>query len=132
MTDAGLYTCTSQDHSYSQVLGRYRLHIIPNRSLHPARYLQNLSPNPPDLLSQVRTGPTGFLGQPEAAPLPPHRNSWLPPLKSYKDLQNIQRLDEYCEKLWYREKRKQQKLLKLKQENRKARVRRNNPPEVPL
>ncbi|XP_008407098.1 semaphorin-3D [Poecilia reticulata] len=141
LTDAGLYTCTSQDHSYSQVLGRYRVHIIPNRSLHLARYLQNLSPNPPDLLILLRTGPAGggaagFLGQSETAPLPPHRNSWPPPLRSYKDLQmvgsNRQSVDEYCEKLWYREKRKQEKRLKLKHENRKARVRRNNPPEVPL
>ncbi|KAF3855638.1 hypothetical protein F7725_016361 [Dissostichus mawsoni] len=43
-------------------------------------------------------------------------------------------MDEYCEQLWYREKRRQQKLraLKLKQESRKARVRRHNPPEGPL
>lgn len=44
--------------------------------------------------------------------------------------------DEYCEHLWYREKRRQQKLrtLKWKQvsENRKARVRRQNPPYEPL
>uniref|UniRef100_A0A665TJG7 Semaphorin-3D-like n=1 Tax=Echeneis naucrates TaxID=173247 RepID=A0A665TJG7_ECHNA len=83
--DAGLYTCTSQEHSYTQVL------------------------------------------------LSGHRNSWLPqhPQKSYKDLHMM---DEYCEQLWYREKRRQQKLrtLKLKQESRKARVRRNNPPEIPL
>uniref|UniRef100_A0A7N8YQ13 Semaphorin-3D-like n=1 Tax=Mastacembelus armatus TaxID=205130 RepID=A0A7N8YQ13_9TELE len=56
----------------------------------------------------------------------------------YKDLHmvgiNSMTVDEYCEQLWYREKRRQQKLraLKLKQENRKARVRRNNPPETPL
>ncbi|TSM44138.1 Semaphorin-3D [Bagarius yarrelli] len=44
--------------------------------------------------------------------------------------------DEYCEQLWYREKRKQHKLrtLKWKQtaENRKARVRRQNPPRESL
>uniref|UniRef100_A0A3Q0RC94 Si:dkey-49n23.1 n=1 Tax=Amphilophus citrinellus TaxID=61819 RepID=A0A3Q0RC94_AMPCI len=65
-------------------------------------------------------------------------NSWLPqqvPLRSYKDLHkvggNSLSVDEYCEHLWYREKRRQQKLrtLKMKQESRKARVRRNNPPE---
>uniref|UniRef100_A0A3P9NZ37 Si:dkey-49n23.1 n=1 Tax=Poecilia reticulata TaxID=8081 RepID=A0A3P9NZ37_POERE len=112
LTDAGLYTCTSQDHSYSQVLGRYRV------------------------TGPAGGGAAGFLGQSETAPLPPHRNSWPPPLRSYKDLQmvgsNRQSVDEYCEKLWYREKRKQEKRLKLKHENRKARVRRNNPPEVPL
>ncbi|XP_018541876.1 LOW QUALITY PROTEIN: semaphorin-3D [Lates calcarifer] len=147
LADAGLYTCTSHEHSYSQVLARYRVHIIPNHSLHPARHLQNHSPN------HGRTGPagvvvTGFLGQsgpPHPPPsLPGHRNSWLLqhpqqlPLKSYKDLTmvgtNSLSVDEYCEQLWYREKRRQQKLrtLKLKQESRKARVRRNNPPEVPL
>ncbi|GAA6220503.1 semaphorin-3D-like [Lates japonicus] len=147
LADAGLYTCTSHEHSYSQVLARYRVHIIPNHSLHPARHQQNHSP------SHGRTGPagvvvTGFLGQsgpPHPPPsLPGHRNSWLPqhpqqlPLKSYKDLHmvgtNSLSVDEYCEQLWYREKRRQQKLrtLKLKQESRKARVRRNNPPEVPL
>uniref|UniRef100_A0A8C9X8N0 Si:dkey-49n23.1 n=1 Tax=Sander lucioperca TaxID=283035 RepID=A0A8C9X8N0_SANLU len=103
LADSGLYTCASHEHSYSQVLARYRLHIIPNHSLHPTR----------------------------------HRNSWLP-LKSYKDLHmvgtNSLSVDEYCEQLWYREKRRQQKLrtLKLKQDSRKARVRRNNPPEIPL
>uniref|UniRef100_A0A3P9BRS4 Si:dkey-49n23.1 n=1 Tax=Maylandia zebra TaxID=106582 RepID=A0A3P9BRS4_9CICH len=105
--DSGLYTCTSHEHSYAQVLARYRIRIIPKHSLNPAR----------------------------------HGNSWLPqqlPLRSYKDLHkvgsNSLTVDEYCEQLWYREKRRQQKLraLKMKQESRKARVRRNNPPEVPL
>uniref|UniRef100_A0A665TS95 Semaphorin-3D-like n=1 Tax=Echeneis naucrates TaxID=173247 RepID=A0A665TS95_ECHNA len=118
--DAGLYTCTSQEHSYTQVLARYRVHIIPNHNLHPARHQQHLGPVP------------GPLGQP-GPQLSGHRNSWLPqhPQKSYKDLHMM---DEYCEQLWYREKRRQQKLrtLKLKQESRKARVRRNNPPEIPL
>ncbi|XP_040889077.1 semaphorin-3D [Toxotes jaculatrix] len=147
LADAGLYTCTSHEHSYSQVLARYHVHIIPNHSLHPARYQQKHSP------THGRTGPSrvvvsGFLGQsgPLHPPpsLPGHRNSWLPqdlqqlPLRSYKDLDmmgtNSLSVDEYCEQLWYREKRRQQKLrtLKLKQESRKARVRRNNPPEVPL
>ncbi|MEQ2190323.1 hypothetical protein GOODEAATRI_034583, partial [Goodea atripinnis] len=143
LADSGLYTCSSQEHSYSQVLGRYRVHIIPNHSLHVARYLLNLSPNDPDLLSLVRTGPTGgvaagFLGQSEDAPLLGHRNSWLPPLRSYKDLEmvgtNSLSMDEYCEHLWYREKCRQQKLhsLKLRQDCRKARVRRTNPSEIPL
>lgn len=144
LNDAGLYTCTSHEHSYSQVLARYRLHIIPNHSLHPARYPLNPS------LILARTGPvgggvSGFLGQVgaphPAGPLPGHRNLWLQqqlPVRSYKDLQmvggNSLSVDEYCEQLWYREKRRQQKLrtLKLKQESRKARVRRNNPPETPL
>ncbi|XP_071350223.1 semaphorin-3D [Trachinotus anak] len=145
--DAGLYTCTGQEHSYSQVLARYRIHVIPNHSLHTARYQQNHSPNH-GRTGLAGAGVTGLLGQ-SGAPHPPpqlpgHRNSWLPqhpqqlPLRSYKELHlvgtNSLSVDEYCEQLWYREKRRQQKLrtLKLKQESRKARVRRNNPPEIPL
>ena len=146
--DAGLYTCVSDEHSYRQVLARYHVHIIPNHSLLPARYPQFYSPSHLGKTGPVGAGSSGFLGQSgaphPAAPLPGHRNTWLPqypqqlPLKSYKDLHmvggNGMSVDEYCEQLWYREKRRQQKLrtLKLKQESRKARVRRNNPPEVPL
>ena len=152
LADAGLYTCTSQEHSYTQVLVRYRVHIISNDSLHPTRYQQTHSQNQPGPVVVGKFSPggvTGLLGQsgpahPAPPPLQGHRNSWLPqhpqqlPLRSYKDLHmvgtNSLSVDEYCEQLWYREKRRQQKLrtLKLKQESRKARVRRNNPPEVPL
>ncbi|XP_062272331.1 semaphorin-3D [Scomber scombrus] len=153
LADVGIYTCTSHEHSYSQVLARYRIHIIPNHSLHPARYQQNPhNPNQPSpviigKINPAAVGVAGFhsqVGTPNAPPpLPGHRNSWLSQnpqfsLKSYKDLQlvggNGMSVDEYCEHLWYREKRRQQKLrtLKLKQESRKARVRRNNPPEIPL
>ncbi|XP_053171619.1 semaphorin-3D [Scomber japonicus] len=153
LADAGIYACTSHEHSYSQVLARYRIHIIPNHSLHPARYQQNPhNPNQPGpviigKINPAAAGVAGFhsqVGTPNAPPpLPGHRNSWLSQnpqfsLKSYKDLQlvggNGMSVDEYCEHLWYREKRRQQKLrtLKLKQESRKARVRRNNPPEIPL
>ncbi|XP_033482610.2 semaphorin-3D [Epinephelus lanceolatus] len=151
LADTGLYTCTSHEHSYSQVLTRYRIHIIPNHSLHPTRHQHNHSPNHPSpvVLGRIgSTGVAGFLGQSGLLHPPPppagHRNSWLSqhpqqlPLKSYKDLHmvgtNSLSVDEYCEQLWYREKRRQQKLraLKLKQESRKARVRRNNPPEIPL
>ncbi|XP_053298017.1 semaphorin-3D-like [Pleuronectes platessa] len=138
LADAGLYTCTSHEHSYSQVLARYHLHIIPNHSLHPAApHQQSQGP------SHGKAGPAGgalpvFPGPPPPASLPALRNSWLPQHRSYKDLHmvgsNSLSVDEYCEQLWYREKRRQQKLrtLKLKQESRKARVRRNNPPEPPL
>ncbi|XP_051249091.1 semaphorin-3D [Dicentrarchus labrax] len=141
LADAGLYTCASHEHSYSQVLARYRVHVIPNDSLHLTRHQQNHSPNHPNPAALGKVA--GFLGQsgpPHSPPLlPGHRNSWLlPQQRSYKDLHmvgtNSLSVDEYCEQLWYREKRRQQKLrtLKLKQESRKARVRRNNPPEVPL
>lgn len=148
LSDSGLYTCSSHEHSYSQVLARYRVHVIPNDNLHQTRIHHNHSPNHHMAIGHG-AGVAGFLGRPgpsypSSALLPGHRNSWLPqhpqqlPLRSYKDLQmvgtNSLSVDEYCEQLWYREKRRQQKLrtLKLKQESRKARVRRNNPPEVPL
>lgn len=149
--DSGLYTCTSHEHSYAQVLARYRVRIIPKHSLNPARYMQSHNPNLPGPVILGKTGPAGgggiagFLSQPGSPHAPPslpgHGNLWLPqqlPLRSYKDLHkvgsNSLTVDEYCEQLWYREKRRQQKLraLKMKQESRKARVRRNNPPEVPL
>ncbi|XP_068598528.1 semaphorin-3D [Brachionichthys hirsutus] len=144
--DAGLYTCTSQEHSYSQVLAQYRVSVIPGDSLQPAPHQQHHSPNIPAVLGKISPPrAAGFLGQSGTLHPPPgHRNAWPPqhpqqlPLKSYKDLNtvgsNSLSLDEYCEQLWHREKRRQQKLraLKLKQENRKARVRRNNPPEGPL
>ncbi|RVE73358.1 hypothetical protein OJAV_G00049480 [Oryzias javanicus] len=124
--DAGLYTCTGHEQAYRQVLVRYRLHIIPNQHVPPPYYLQNH--HHPDLLILGKTGPAGG----GAAPPGSVRNQWQVPLKSYKDLQLVGghglSLDQYCEQLWYREKRRQQKLrtLKLKQESRKARVRRND------
>ena len=54
LADAGLYTCTSHEHSYSQVLARYRVHIIPNHSLRPAaRHQQSHGPD------HGKTGPGG-------------------------------------------------------------------------
>ncbi|XP_075869277.1 semaphorin-3D isoform X2 [Nelusetta ayraudi] len=102
--DAGLYTCAGHEHSYRQVLARYRLHVLPGHSL-------------------LRPGKA-------------------PPPRRYKDLNavaaaaavtsDLPGLGQYCEQLWYQhEKRRQQKLkLKLKlskQEDKKARVRRNDP-----
>lgn len=147
LADTGLYTCTSHEHSYSQILARYHLHIIPNHSLHLPR--QQAAPGPilgPMIHGRIApagVGLAGLLRQAEPPPPPGHRNLWLPqhpqlPLRSYKDLHmvgsNSLSVDEYCEQLWYREKRRQQKLraLKMKQESRKARVRRNNPPETPV
>ncbi|XP_051803855.1 semaphorin-3D [Acanthochromis polyacanthus] len=106
-TDAGVYSCSAHEQNYVQLQARYRLHVLPQHGLQTAWRLQ--------------------------PGLQPHRNSWANPLRSYKDLQMVDSLnvDQYCEQLWYREKRRQQKLrtLKLKQESKKARVRRNNPPE---
>lgn len=114
-TDAGVYSCSAHEQNYVQLQARYRLHVLPQHGLQPAGRLQ------PGLHPGLQPG------------LQPHRNSWPNPLRSYKDLQmgDSLNVDQYCEQLWYREKRRQQKLrtLKLKQESRKARVRRNNPPE---
>ncbi|XP_056294172.1 semaphorin-3D isoform X2 [Pseudoliparis swirei] len=108
--DSGLYSCSSQERSYSRVLARYRLHVIPAHSL------------------QQRAPGTGLPGQSAG-----HGNSWAPQqhLKGYKDLQlgpggRSQDQNPDCRQLWHREKRRQQK---LKQESRKARVRRT-PPET--
>ncbi|XP_068170529.1 semaphorin-3D [Antennarius striatus] len=134
--DAGVYTCSGEERSYSRGLARYRLLVIPPDSLQHTPPQHHVPAYPPPLGKAV-----GFLGQSGGLhpppPLPGHRNSWLaqtPPLKNYKDLERVGggglSVDEYCEQLWSREKRRQQKLrlLKLKQEGRKARVRRNYPP----
>uniref|UniRef100_A0A4W4F9W0 Sema domain-containing protein n=1 Tax=Electrophorus electricus TaxID=8005 RepID=A0A4W4F9W0_ELEEL len=112
-SNAGLYTCTSHEHSFSRTLARYELQVIPERQMNAARSARLAEPR--------------LAGN--YAPSPPH----------YKDLQLIgvsgQTADEYCEKLWLREKRKQKlRTLKWKQtaENRKSRVRRQNPPYEPL
>ncbi|KAK5934692.1 hypothetical protein CgunFtcFv8_015064 [Champsocephalus gunnari] len=94
--------------------------LQPERAKKTTHFQQNLSPNQPGSVPIGR----GFL-----------ELNILGPLKNYKELHtNSLSMDEYCEQLWYREKRRQQKLraLKLKQESRKARVRRHNPPEGPL
>ncbi|CAL8352164.1 unnamed protein product [Gadus morhua 'NCC'] len=139
LADGGFYTCTAHEHSYSQVLARYQLHVIPQRSLlSPGGRLYHHTLNP----LPVALGPVA----PRGGPHPHPRGSWLaqglaPQAASprgYKDLllagSNSLSQDEYCEQLWYREKRRQQKLraLKLKQESRKARVRRNYAPGGPL
>uniref|UniRef100_A0A8C1ZZ53 Si:dkey-49n23.1 n=1 Tax=Cyprinus carpio TaxID=7962 RepID=A0A8C1ZZ53_CYPCA len=106
--NAGLYLCVAYEHSFSRTLARYELHIIPQNHM----------------LKVQNTHPGNYAASP----------------RSYKELHlmGVSGLtaDEYCEHLWYREKRRQQKLrtLKWKQvsENRKARVRRQNPPNEPL
>uniref|UniRef100_A0A671PJD8 Semaphorin-3D-like n=1 Tax=Sinocyclocheilus anshuiensis TaxID=1608454 RepID=A0A671PJD8_9TELE len=106
--NAGLYLCVAYEHSFSRTLARYEVHVIPQNHMSRA---QNTHPG---------------------------NHAALP--RTYKELHlmGVSELtsDEYCEHLWYRKKRRQQKLrsLKLKQvaENRKARVRRQNPPNKPL
>ncbi|CAL8383600.1 unnamed protein product [Boreogadus saida] len=124
----GVYS-SAHEGSYSRVLARYQLHVIPQRSL--------LSPGGRLYHHPLKPLPVA-LGPPHPHP----RGSWLTPQaaspRGYKDLllagSNSLSQDEYCEQLWYREKRRQQKLraLKLKQESRKARVRRNYAPGGPL
>ncbi|XP_030632535.1 semaphorin-3D [Chanos chanos] len=112
-TDSGFYMCTSHEHSFSRTLARYNLQVIPQQQMAAA---------------QSRS----------TEPKPAGNYAYSP--QSYKDLHLMGvsglNADEYCEQLWYREKRRQQKLrtLKWKQtvESRKARVRRHNPPYEPL
>uniref|UniRef100_A0A671PNE9 Semaphorin-3D-like n=1 Tax=Sinocyclocheilus anshuiensis TaxID=1608454 RepID=A0A671PNE9_9TELE len=100
--NAGLYLCVAYEHSFSRTLARYEVHVIPQNHMSRA---QNTHPG---------------------------NHAALP--RTYKELHlmGVSELtsDEYCEHLWYRKKRRQQKLrsLKLKQvaENRKARVRSNS------
>ncbi|CAL8336592.1 unnamed protein product [Lota lota] len=144
LTDQGIYTCTAHEHSYSRVLARYHLHIIPQRSLVSPGRLHHQNHNPIHTPTLPVLGPV-VRGGHRPHRYPPARSGWLaqgsPPQaasRGYKDLlmagSNSLSLDEYCEQLWYREKRRQQKLrtLKLKQESRKARVRRNYAPEGSL
>lgn len=135
---SGLYICTSHDHSYKQVLAKYHLHIILNHNLHLSRYQQH---HPGSVVTGRVIPPVvpGFLGQTSHHQQASHghRHAWLQPQRNYNHVNMIGTNSlsmEDCEQLWFREKRRQQKLrtLKLKQESRKARVRRNNPPEVPL
>ncbi|XP_062842244.1 semaphorin-3D [Trichomycterus rosablanca] len=109
-SDAGLYLCTSHEHSFSRTLARYELQVIPQQHVTNVRNTH---------LTESKVG-----------------GNFAPSSLSYKDLHLIGvsglTADEYCEQLWYREKRRQQKLrtLKWKQtaENRKARVRRQYEP----
>lgn len=125
LSHSGVFTCTSHERSFSQALARYRLHVIASDALQPGHHLQHnhLFPSQADI----------------SPPLPGHRKSWLHPQQlpvgSFKHRlgSSSQKVDEYCEQLWHGQKRRQQKLraLKLKEELRKARVRRNNPAEIP-
>lgn len=111
-SDSGVYTCAAHERSHRRALARYRLLVIAGDGLQPGRHLQrsrgHAHPAPPTLMA--------------------HRKSWLVP-GGYKDAAGGEGVERYCEQLWHREKRRQQKLrdLKMKQEVRKARVRRNNP-----
>ncbi|KAL4655687.1 semaphorin-3D-like [Arapaima gigas] len=106
--DAGLYTCLAQEHTFSHVLARYRLVVVSQQRM----------------VTRSSREPGGTGAHPQYGQ------------KSYKDWHLIGKgslgMDEYCEQLWYREKRRQQKLRSLKwkhaADSRKARVRRHNPP----
>lgn len=122
LSDSGVFTCTSHERSFSQALARYHLHVIASDLLQPDQHLQQ---------NNVFLNQAGV-----SSSLLVHRVSWPQPqqlpVRSFKHGLG-QNLDHYCEQLRHREKRRQQKLrtLKLKQEIRKARVRRNNPAEIP-
>ncbi|KAK6318700.1 hypothetical protein J4Q44_G00099110 [Coregonus suidteri] len=115
--DAGLYSCTTLEHSFSQVLARYNLQVIPQQSM-TASQARAADPG---------AGRAGLRGGPVS-----HTQSHNQLFGNYKDLHMMDAAslsaDEYCEQLWYREKKKLRQ-LKWKQtmvDNRKARVRRHD------
>ncbi|XP_038872482.1 semaphorin-3D-like isoform X1 [Salvelinus namaycush] len=124
--DAGLYSCTTLEHSFSQVLARYNLQVIPQQSMTAS---QAKAADPKAGGAGLRWGPGG----PGS-----HTQSHPQLFRNYKDLHMMgaasMSVDEYCEQMWHREKKRQQKLrqLKWKQtqvDNRKARVRRHDSTE---
>ncbi|KAI1900009.1 hypothetical protein AGOR_G00067800 [Albula goreensis] len=118
--DAGQYICNGRDQSFSRVLARYTLWIIPTQ--------------------HVALGPVEpVLGARNSGPSSPHHHDQT--MRSYKDLHlaGVASLNavEYCEQLRHREKRRQQKIRNLKwkqqvEQGRKARVRRHNPLFPPM
>nr|XP_057911297.1 semaphorin-3D [Doryrhamphus excisus]XP_057911298.1 semaphorin-3D [Doryrhamphus excisus] len=99
LSDDGVYTCSGSELSYSRVVSRFRLHVIPAHRLLPG----------------ARGGPN------RQPPVPAAAAAALPAIS--KD----QKIVEYCQQMWFREKRRQNKVftLKLKHDSRKSRVRRN-------
>ncbi|KAL0977953.1 hypothetical protein UPYG_G00163740 [Umbra pygmaea] len=126
--DAGLYTCISQEHSFSKVLARYNLQVIPQQSMTAS---QARAAEPGAGGAGLKRGTGGPVG---------HTQINAQHNRNFKDLQMMGvasvSVDEYCEQLWYREKKKQQKLRQLKwkqtqMDSRKARVRRHDSTEDP-
>ncbi|XP_023667052.1 semaphorin-3D [Paramormyrops kingsleyae] len=120
--DSGLYTCLAQEHSFTSTLARYNLRVVSQQ--------------------QVVAGSVWAaerLGEPVAgaddADVPGNRagihvSHGHQMTKSYKDWHLMgMSVDEYCEQMWYREKRRKLRNLKWKQDGKKARVRRQNPPQ---
>uniref|UniRef100_A0A8C2JIV9 Sema domain, immunoglobulin domain (Ig), short basic domain, secreted, (semaphorin) 3D n=1 Tax=Cyprinus carpio TaxID=7962 RepID=A0A8C2JIV9_CYPCA len=104
-SDAGMYFCTSQEHSFTRTLLHLSLHILDRGQIHahqPA--IREPSENP----------------------------SMTEPRQHYKDYLRmlsgpVRSLDEYCETLWHKEKKQKQKgKWKHVQELRKSRNRRHH------
>lgn len=106
LSHSGVFTCTSHQRSFSQGLARYRVHVIASAALRPGQRLQQNHASP----GSVLPGDRKWWPRPQVLP--------------------VSSREEACEQLWQRQKRRQQKLRTLKQEQKKARVRRNNPPEL--
>ncbi|XP_070294810.1 semaphorin-3D-like [Salvelinus sp. IW2-2015] len=118
--DAGLYSCTTLEHSFSQVQARYNLQVIPQQSMTASQARA----------SDPGAGGAGLRGGPGGPGSHTQRHTKL--LRNYKDLHMVgmasMSANEYCEQLWYREKKKLRQ-LKWKQsqvDNGKARVRRHD------
>lgn len=118
--DAGLYSCTTLEHSFSQVQARYNLKIIPLQSMTAS---QTRASDP----GAGGAGPMGRPGGPGS-----HTQRHTKHFRNYKDLHMVgmasMSVNEYCEQLWYREKKKlrQLKWKRTQVDNGKARVRRHD------
>uniref|UniRef100_A0A8C4SUL0 Si:dkey-49n23.1 n=1 Tax=Erpetoichthys calabaricus TaxID=27687 RepID=A0A8C4SUL0_ERPCA len=113
-SDAGIYSCLAEENSFSHTLVRYHLRIIEQEYVGAQQ-------------SQVG-GATGEMGR--AIVNPPTLGQLQMFYKDYTQLKSISGMsaDEYCDQLWYREKRKQKlRNFKWKQtvDNRKGRLRRH-------
>ncbi|MBN3290882.1 SEM3D protein, partial [Polypterus senegalus] len=113
-SDAGIYSCLAEENSFSHTLVRYHLRIIEQEHVGAQQ-------------SQVG-GATGEMGR--AIVNPPTLGQLQMFYKDYTQLKSISGMsaDEYCDQLWYREKRKQKlRNFKWKQtvDNRKGRLRRH-------
>ncbi|MBN3306204.1 SEM3D protein, partial [Amia calva] len=111
--DAGLYSCLAEELSFSHPIARYSLHVIEQQHIAtlPAR--------------AGETGP-GVGGKHSPSAFGQIQRHY----KDYLQLMSVTGLsaDEYCEQLWFREKRRQKmRNMKWKQvvDPRKARVRRH-------
>lgn len=105
-SDAGLYMCTAQEHSFTRTLLHLSLRVLERNHL-PGHHSASIGP--PDHAIQDMTSEL--------------RHSY----KDYVRALSAPSLEEYCEVLWHKEKKQRQKAKwKHTQELRKSRNRRHH------